>query len=155
VNAHFPVPSFGFDCRAGLPDVPEVSNKLDAFLEAPGQIHTNAFVPPVQNGNKHHNTPPSLPPVNRHPRVADDVQFHVKTKTVFICAYRNCNKEFGRKPELYRHHLSAHKAERPYKCRDNSCSRSIHGFPRTDKRDDHERKVHGVRRSRGSGINAM
>jgi hypothetical protein len=151
-NAHISMPSFGFVRATGLPTVLEVSNKLDAFLEEPGPLITNAFAPPIRDDNK---TPPPLAALQCYSPVIDDIPFHVKTKTIFICTYRNCNKEFGRKPELYRHHRSVHKAERPYKCRDTGCLRAFRGFPRTDKRDDHERKVHKLHQARGSWANMM
>lgn len=79
-----------------------------------------------------------------HQNPASDVRFRVRTKQVFVCTYQECNKEFGRRSELYRHHRSVHKKARPFKCQVNGCYRSIHGFPRMDKKTDHERKKHAL-----------
>jgi hypothetical protein len=145
-----PIPGFGSDHALGLLTPQPPSSNVDDLSKIPDFPATYAPAPPIHDDNM----TPTPPPFIGHQQAPDDVQFHFKTKTVFICTYGNCNKEFGRKPELYRHHRSVHKTERPYKCRDTGCSRSVRGFPRTDKRDDHERKVHGLRRSRGRGSGA-
>jgi hypothetical protein len=154
LNAELPrmqMPGLDFDHTLGLLASPTISDDIDGLLVNSDFPATNAVAPVIHN---HSMTPTPPPPFISHQQAADDVQFHVKTKTVFICAYGNCNKEFGRKPELYRHHRSVHKTERPYKCRDTGCLRAVRGFPRADKRDDHERKVHGLRGSRGHGFGA-
>jgi hypothetical protein len=75
-------------------------------------------------------------------RPAAAASFRVETKKVFICTYENCNKQYSRKPDLHRHHRGVHLQDQRFKCRVNSCERAIRGFPRRDKRDMHERKMH-------------
>lgn len=82
----------------------------------------------------------------RHHRFVADgaftMPFRVETKQVYICTYDNCNKTYGRKPDLVRHYRGAHLGDDRYKCRMPTCERSMRGFPRRDKRDTHERKMH-------------
>lgn len=75
-------------------------------------------------------------------RDASAIPFRIETKRVYICAYQNCNKKYGRLPELRRHQRGAHLNDQRWKCRSAGCDRTTRGFPRRDKRDDHERKVH-------------
>jgi hypothetical protein len=70
------------------------------------------------------------------------IPFRIETKRVYICIFQNCNKRYGRLPELRRHQRGAHLDDRRWKCRITGCDRTTRGFPRRDKRDDHERKVH-------------
>lgn len=88
--------------------------------------------------------PPSRTPATLTPLTAN-VSFRIEKIQVhkLICTYQDCGKKFSRLPELRRHHRGTHQGHRPYRCRAQSCRRSIDGFPRRDKRDDHERKVHG------------
>ena len=61
----------------------------------------------------------------------------------FVCTYHGCNEEMSRSYDLQRHYGSIHSGLRPHKCRIEGCKRAVDGFPRKDKRNDHERKVHG------------
>lgn len=61
----------------------------------------------------------------------------------FICTYHGCNEKLSRSYDLQRHYASMHSGLRPHKCRIEGCKRAVDGFPRKDKRNDHERKVHG------------
>ncbi|KAH7070093.1 hypothetical protein FB567DRAFT_220163 [Paraphoma chrysanthemicola] len=70
------------------------------------------------------------------------VPFRVKTKTFYICTEHNCNKKFSRLPDVHRHHRGTHQDLRPFRCRALGCERGERGFPRRDKRDMHERKMH-------------
>jgi hypothetical protein len=158
-NAHFsrmPLPEFSSESESIHLATPAMFNGHQLFTEDLMNSPTNSFAPqPVLIDNRTSMPLDIIYFPNVTPNVTNDARFHVKTKTVLVCTYQGCNKEFGRKPELYRHHRSVHKAERPYKCQDTGCSRFIHGFPRTDKRDDHERKVHNLYRTRRSRANVM
>ena len=102
--------------------------------------------------------PPSLglPPGNTMPtlfdfRTAETVSestpnlcYRTETKKIYICTYKNCNKRFNRIHELHRHHRGIHKKILPFPCRTDGCERAKKGFPRKDKRNDHERKIHGL-----------
>lgn len=141
-----PLSDYGLDF-ASYPQEPlGIPNDPFAFPPIPAGFENfpNAAEPQIQLPNS---TPtPVLASASRThlPDISNDVLFRVETKRVFICAYHHCNKEFGRKPELYRHHRSAHRKERPFKCREASCERSVRGFPRRDKRDDHVKSMHRV-----------
>jgi hypothetical protein len=118
-------------------------------IEDPNAIFNGIFEAPKSPTPKYNDTPRPVSPPHQS-ETADNVRFRVKTKTVFICTFEDCGKELGRKTELYRHHRSAHEQERPFKCHDTACYRSVRGFPRKDKRDDHVRKVHKASSSRNS-----
>ncbi|KAH7109451.1 hypothetical protein B0J11DRAFT_601657 [Dendryphion nanum] len=73
------------------------------------------------------------------------VSFQVETVQIrkFVCTYDQCNKKYSRLAELHRHYRGEHEGKRPYRCRTIGCPRSVHGFPRMDKRADHEKSKHG------------
>ena len=71
-----------------------------------------------------------------------DIPFRVETKRVYICTHTGCNKKYSRMPDLRRHYRGSHLDDRPFQCRALGCERAIHGFPRRDKRDVHEKKMH-------------
>jgi hypothetical protein len=73
-----------------------------------------------------------------------DIPYRIETKQIYVCTYQNCNREYGREPDLRRHYRGAHLRDETYKCRNPTCGRARRGFPRRDKRNDHERKVHGA-----------
>ena len=73
------------------------------------------------------------------------IPFRIETKRVYICTHQDCNRKYGRLPELRRHQRGAHLDDRRWKCRSTGCERATRGFARRDKRDDHERKVHRQR----------
>jgi hypothetical protein len=62
----------------------------------------------------------------------------------FQCTMDNCRRSFARKADATRHHRSKHLPVRDFFfCGWAGCERQLRGFPRKDKRDDHERKIHG------------
>jgi hypothetical protein len=86
----------------------------------------------------------TLPTVN-----PGDIQFRVETKRVYVCMHTGCNKKYSRMPDLRRHFRGSHLQDRRFKCRAPGCERAVRGFPRRDKRDVHEKKMHiGV----GNGV---
>jgi hypothetical protein len=62
----------------------------------------------------------------------------------WICTISSCAKRFTRYQDLSRHQNSTHFHLQPFFCRSPGCLRRRRGFPRKDKRDGHERKVHGA-----------
>ncbi|KAI4950240.1 hypothetical protein J4E91_004896 [Alternaria rosae] len=74
--------------------------------------------------------------------IAANISFRVETKRVYICTYIGCNKKYSRMPDLRRHYRGSHLDDRRFRCRALGCERAIHGFPRRDKRDVHEKKMH-------------
>jgi hypothetical protein len=81
-----------------------------------------------------------------HPKqgmvVGATIPFRVETKKVYICCHGDCNKKYSRMPDLCRHHRGVHQNDRRFKCRVFACEPAIRGFPRRDKRDAHEKKMH-------------
>jgi hypothetical protein len=73
----------------------------------------------------------------------DNLNFRIETKQFFVCAYGTCNKRYARLPDLRRHHRGAHQGNHQFKCRASGCTRAIRGFARRDKRDSHEKSMHG------------
>jgi hypothetical protein len=69
-----------------------------------------------------------------------------KNNKTLACSYPYCNRAFSRKQDLLRHELSVHEKDGTFTCQVASCGRFIRGFPRKDKRDVHEKKMHGLRR---------
>lgn len=74
---------------------------------------------------------------------ATSMSYRTETRRSYICTFRNCNKCFSRIYDLHRHHRGAHDKRIQFNCRHSGCPRNTRGFPRKDKRDEHERKVHG------------
>lgn len=72
-----------------------------------------------------------------------DLCYRTETKKIYVCTYKKCNKRLNRIHELHRHHRGTHEKLLPFPCRTNGCARAKRGFPRKDKRNDHERKMHG------------
>lgn len=58
------------------------------------------------------------------------------------CLHGNCNAAFSRKSDLERHVQTKHSSDRTYLCPVDTCDRSVDGFKRKDKLDDHIKKVH-------------
>jgi hypothetical protein len=71
-----------------------------------------------------------------------DISFRIETKTVYVCTYGDCNRKYSRMPDLRRHYRGSHLEDRRFKCRALGCERAVRGFPRRDKRDVHEKKMH-------------
>ncbi|KAI4639507.1 uncharacterized protein J4E78_010918 [Alternaria triticimaculans] len=71
-----------------------------------------------------------------------DIPFRVEIKRVYICTHTGCDKKYSRMPDLRRHYRGSHLDDRRFLCRALGCERAIHGFPRRDKRDVHEKKMH-------------
>lgn len=69
--------------------------------------------------------------------------FRTETRTAYICTFQHCNKQFTRIYDLHRHHRGIHEGKAKFPCRFAGCSRAVKAFPRKDKRDEHERKIHG------------
>lgn len=77
-------------------------------------------------------------------------------KLGFVCSEADCGKRFTRRSDLRRHINTRHSNERSERffCRVADCLRSNtpgsggpgRGFPRRDKRNDHERRVHHLTR---------
>ncbi|KAF2490007.1 hypothetical protein BU16DRAFT_544351 [Lophium mytilinum] len=73
------------------------------------------------------------------------------TRIRFPCTH--CPKDFGRKAEMQRHLDNIHLKRSAFWCRDAGCPRGEHlfggrqgrSFPRADKRNEHEWKVHGLK----------
>ena len=62
----------------------------------------------------------------------------------WICTKSPCqSRRFSRYQELTRHQNSVHERAQIFMCRTSDCIRARRGFPRRDKRDCHERRVHG------------
>jgi uncharacterized Zn-finger protein len=72
----------------------------------------------------------------------DEMSFRVETKIVYVCTHENCNKKYSRMPDLRRHYRGAHQDDRRFKCRALGCERAVRGFPRRNKRDIHEQRMH-------------
>jgi hypothetical protein len=70
------------------------------------------------------------------------IPHRIETKRVYICTHGDCNKKYSRMPDLRRHYRGSHLDDRRFKCRALGCERATRGFPRRDKRDDHEKKMH-------------
>lgn len=71
-----------------------------------------------------------------------DISFRTETKTVYVCTRDNCNKRYSRLQDLRRHCRGLHLHDHQFKCRALGCERAVRGFPRKDKRDTHEKKMH-------------
>lgn len=74
--------------------------------------------------------------------VTTDISFRTETKTVYVCTRDNCNKRYSRLQDLHRHCRGFHLHDHQFKCRALGCERAVRGFPRKDKRDTHEKKMH-------------
>jgi hypothetical protein len=144
------LPNFNFELTLDHQAAPEMLNNLEPSLERSEQVPVAPSITAtaLTQGFDDLRAPTAS---NGLFRGTEAVRFRMKTKTVFECTYEDCNKEFSRKGELHRHHRSVHSTQRPFRCHDTGCLRSINGFPRRDKRDDHERKVHGLVRAKGYG----
>jgi len=79
------------------------------------------------------------------PIVGSDVPICARlSNKSWICTISPCAKRFTRYQDLSRHQNSTHFHLQPFFCRSPGCLRRRRGFPRKDKRDGHERKVHGA-----------
>ncbi|KAH6629248.1 hypothetical protein C7974DRAFT_183767 [Boeremia exigua] len=112
---------------------------LSSFLDGtwPHTIEpVTACAPPTSRTHPHTST--------NNPEPDGDIPSTIpfRIETTYACIEANCNKKYSRKPDLVRHYRGAHLHDQRYKCRIAACERSQRGFPRRDKRDDHERKVH-------------
>ena len=70
------------------------------------------------------------------------ISFRTVMKPAYECTFPGCNKQYARVADLQRHYRGSHNGLKPFKCRFEGCERAVRGFPRKDKRDDHERTVH-------------
>lgn len=61
-----------------------------------------------------------------------------------VCTYNSCGSQFRRRWDLTRHHRAVHLRAGIFVCGSTGCIRATKGFPRKDKRDEHERNVHGM-----------
>ncbi|KAK4222447.1 hypothetical protein QBC38DRAFT_81903 [Podospora fimiseda] len=63
----------------------------------------------------------------------------------FKCNFNNCGRSFTRKADANRHYKLKHEVtgRDSFLCQWEGCERRLRGFSRKDKRDEHERKVHG------------
>lgn len=71
------------------------------------------------------------------------LQFRTITKTAYLCTFKRCNKQFTRIYDLRRHHEGVHERKASFPCSWINCRRHVEAFTRKDKRDEHERKIHG------------
>ncbi|KAH7128179.1 hypothetical protein B0J11DRAFT_264187 [Dendryphion nanum] len=71
------------------------------------------------------------------------LQFRTITKTAYLCTFKRCNKQFTRIYDLRRHHEGVHERKASFTCSWIDCRRHVEAFTRKDKRDEHERKIHG------------
>lgn len=71
------------------------------------------------------------------------LSFRIRPKPSYTCTHRGCNTQFTRIYDLHRHCRSRHAGEAKFPCRDAECERANRKFPRKDKRDEHERNIHG------------
>ncbi|KIM98312.1 hypothetical protein OIDMADRAFT_20052 [Oidiodendron maius Zn] len=71
-------------------------------------------------------------------------QFRTLGKNAIICTYNLCGARFSRRSDLKRHHMAIHLRAMTFLCSFTGCARATIGFSRKDKRDDHERKIHGI-----------
>ncbi|OMP86853.1 hypothetical protein BK809_0000528 [Diplodia seriata] len=73
--------------------------------------------------------------------------FHEKRNGRYHCLFQPCTKSFTREADLFRHQNTCHLGSTTFWCSSTGCNRSRshpsgRPFPRKDKRNDHERKVH-------------
>ena len=67
-----------------------------------------------------------------------------------ICLFNDCRTRCSRLSDLRRHHQTQHVRSIEYTCRASPlCKRAKRGFPRKDKRNEHEWKIHKVRDIQG------
>lgn len=71
-------------------------------------------------------------------------QYQALSRHDYICKYNECNIHFTRISDLKRHHKAQHERLYEFSCRFHGCPRVKRGFKRKDKRNEHERKVHGM-----------
>lgn len=122
------------DLRTGIKTTLSVGHTPIVDIRMPNSATSHEpTAPPTPDHTTRLETPTSFP----YP-----LPFKTETKHVYICTYQSCNKKYGRLPELRRHQRGAHLNDQRWKCRSAGCDRTMRGFPRRDKRDDHERKVH-------------
>jgi hypothetical protein len=82
---------------------------------------------------------------------APELRYRRESSGCFTCVLDNCHKRISRLSDLPRHYESRHVRSNQYTCRASPlCPRALRGFPRKDKRDDHERKVHRFDNSKAS-----
>jgi hypothetical protein len=76
-------------------------------------------------------------------------QFRTIGQKAVICTYNNCGAQFTRRSDLRRHHNSVHLEAKTFFCGFNGCARAANGvgFSRKDKRNIHEKKIHGAKHS--------
>lgn len=74
-----------------------------------------------------------------------DYQYSKDADGKLTCKTHQCGRRYKRIDCLRRHHDNVHDQRYPFICRVHStCKRAIRGFPRKDKRNEHEWKVHKV-----------
>jgi hypothetical protein len=71
-------------------------------------------------------------------------RFRTLGKNAVVCTYNACGAQFSRRSDLNRHHKAIHLRAKTFLCSFTNCARATIGFSRKDKRDDHERKIHGI-----------
>lgn len=71
-------------------------------------------------------------------------RFRTLGKNAVVCTYNLCGARFSRRSDLKRHHIAIHLRAMTFLCSFSGCARATGGFSRKDKRDNHERKIHGV-----------
>lgn len=73
-----------------------------------------------------------------------DIHFSKLSNRDWLCTFSECGRHFTRCSDLARHHKTMHLRLESFFCRFTSCRRHQRGFPRKDKRNCHERTVHGM-----------
>jgi hypothetical protein len=142
-------PTLSFDTQPALPSgVPASSFDLDFDLASFDYFP----LPKLSTAPPNFDLPPEntlpIPFGFEHDEIAStsppDLCYRTETKKIYVCTYKKCNKRFNRIHELHRHHRGTHEKILPFPCRTDGCARAKRGFPRKDKRNDHERKMHGL-----------
>lgn len=67
---------------------------------------------------------------------------HFREPRTFMCSY--CSEVFSHKKDMKRHERSIHNLVANFPCQFPPCQRALRGFTRKDKRDEHEKKMHGT-----------
>jgi hypothetical protein len=135
------IPTFGFENEM---DIPSNFNTVPDFPDFVSDGFADLFPYNYDNGDMA--IPAVLPNIINNGITGTNNHRHSPAEKAFICTDLHCTRVFSRKQDLLRHELSVHQKDGSYKCQIAGCDRGFRGFPRKDKRDSHEWKIHGLRR---------